>query len=430
MLDAVALTGIGVVAPTGLGLDALWQRWLSGRDALSPFAQPQLRSRRIARYGQVPNEARVAAREAVPYKLRRFGTEPAFWAVHAVGEAIGDAAMDWDGVPEERRGLFSGQGDYTSPNFGSLQRAVSQAKGRDGALDLVLLAQEALNRRGADPSMSIKGLANNALALASLTWRCRGVGVAFVQNEAAGIAALRQALFELQQGRCDVAVVLATGSYAEALTLAELLRRGLLGEQAVAALQSFDEAASGAVLGEGAVALLLERRQDAVARGARIHGLVHAPGSYAGVRSQIELGLGEHEDQGYQGAFNEAVGAAEQPPWYGPATAVLADGRGVPALDAHEAQSLARVFDTEVAISCPRPVTGVIPAAGALLDLALASRVLADGLLPAVPGLIRPIEPQLGWARGEAALRRFEQAWCLQQGFSGFYSAVALTRAA
>lgn len=430
MLNPVALTGIGAVMPSGSGLAPLWQQWLAGQPAFTPFHHPQLRTQRISHYAAISEPLRGEARDAVPYKLRRFGTEVAFWAVHAAGMAISDSGLDWAAIAEERRGLFSGQGDYTSPNFGSLQRAVSNARQADGSLNWQQLGEEALYRRGADPFMSIKGLANNALALTSLSWRCRGVGAAFVQNEAAGIAALRQAMFELQQGRCDVALVLATGSYNEPLTLAELLHRGLLGSAAVAQLTPFDDTAAGTVLGEGAVALLLESEAAARRRGATIHGLLHAPGCYAGPHNRIEQ---QGDPQGYQQALAHAQASGPQPELNSSASALLADGRGIPALDRHEAAALQALQAPAPAISSPRAITGVIPAAGALADIALASQVLRHATLPAMRTSTHANSctslQHAGLALHAPVHRPFHQVWCLQQGFSGFHSAVALTSA-
>ncbi|UXI69105.1 beta-ketoacyl synthase N-terminal-like domain-containing protein [Tahibacter amnicola] len=424
-LPPVAITGIGSVLPSGAGVAPHWQQWCEDTPALGAFGHALFRTQRITVYGGIAAGLRRDALESVPFKLRRYSTEPSQWAVHAAGQAIADAALDWDSVAEDRRGLFSGQGDYTQPDIGSVRAAVLAARQPGGNIDYNALGRLALSRRGADPFISIKGLANNALALVSLTFRCRGVGAAYVQNEAAGIAALRRAVFELSHGHCDIALVVACGSYAEPFTLAELWGRGLLGQDGAIPdrLAAFDQKASGTVLGEGAVALLLERPADARARGARTHALVHGAKSYAARINRLE----NHTDHGAELGYRSV--ARHLPTLEGP-VAVMADGRGHPALDRFEAGQIQAAVPEAVPVSSARAITGVVPAAGALADLALATQVLANDQLPAIPGLDQPVLAGPDWVRATPRTGRFEHVLCLQQGFSGFFSAVTVSRAA
>ncbi|RNF85404.1 beta-ketoacyl synthase N-terminal-like domain-containing protein [Montanilutibacter psychrotolerans] len=426
-MPAIALTGIGAVLPSGLGHEALWSDWQQSPPTLGRFAHPLLRTSRIVAYGAVPEDARAASRDAVPFKLRRYGTDPSHWAVHAAGQAIADAAIAWDDLPEDRRGLFSGQGDYSHPDIGSLRASVQAARQPGGKLDYRVLARQALYRRGADPFISIKALANNALALTSLTYRCRGVGCAFVQNEAAGIAALRRALFELTHHRCDAALVIACGSYAEPITLAELWQRGLLGDADAVpeVLAGFDAGARGSVLGEGAVALLLERTDDVHARGGRVRAVLHSARGHAARNPRPERVSDADEGTGH------AALLAHLPTLAG-TSAVLADGRGHVALDSREANQLARHLPTGTAVSSLRASTGVVPAAGALADVAMAAQVLGHDLLPPIRGLVDPVvsDGRVDWVTGPARAQRFDHVLCMQQGYSGFSSAVTVSRAA
>lgn len=416
----IALTGIGAVLPTGDGIDTAWRAWVHGNTGISEFSHALLRTRRIARFGRVPDDARAASRESVPFKLRRYGTEPSLWAVHAARQAIADSGIDWEAIAAERRGAFSGQGDYTFPDVGTLRSAVQAARQPCGEIDVRQMARHALYRRGTDPFISIKGLANNALALVSLSLQCRGVGCAFVQNEAAGIAALQKAMTELRAGRCDVALVVACGSYAEPFTLAQLWRRGLMGttECPPERLVSFDADAAGTVLGEGAVALVLERRDDAIQRGARVQGCIEYARGHAGHGQRVE-----HAVQVAYALFADELGDSAD-------LVAMADGRGQRELDGVEARALATSLPVDTPVSSCRSVTGVIPAAGPLLDLALASRVIAERRLPPIHGLQRPVHEGPAWVRQTDRHLPVERVLCLQQGFSNYHSAVALARAA
>lgn len=418
-MTQIAISGIGAVLPTGLGIDAAWDCWRKGGSAIGPFSHPLLRTQRIARYGAVPDAAREAARESTAFKMRRYGTGPSLWAVNAAEQAVADSGINWNAIDERRRGAFSGQGDYSFPDFSALRAAHAAARMDDGHFDPRALARHAMYRRGTDPFISIKSLANNALALTSLTLRCQGVGCAYVQNEAASISALNRAIRELRAGQCDVALVIACGSYAEPFTLAQMWTRGLLGtpHAPAGALRSFDANAEGAVLGEGAVALLLERRDDVERRHGASHGVIEIARGYAAPVLRTEALIGP--------AYRPIVPAQ----WQEGQWAVIADGRGHPQLDRIEALSLSEAIPGDVPVTTARASSGVIPAAGALLDIALATRVLATGTLPPIAGLQHPVLDGPAWVRDAPERRRFDYALCLQQGFSGYHSAAVVGRA-
>lgn len=416
----VAITGIGAVLPCGLGLDAAWDHWREGTSAIGAFAHPLLHTQRITHFGAIPADVRAKARESTAFKLRRYGTEPSLWAVNAAEQAIADSAVDWDAIDETRRGAFSGQGDYSFPDFGAIKSSLAVGRNDRGEIDSKALARHAMYRRGADPFISIKSLANNALALTSLKFRCRGIGCAYVQNEAAAISALNRAIVELRDRRCDVALVIACGSYAEPFTLAQMWSRGLLGakEAPPDGVMSFDDRARGTVLGEGAVVLVLERRKDAEKRSANIRGLIDVARGYAAPAHRTES-LSKP-------AYRHIVPvASEKDTW-----AVLADGRGHPDLDRIEARALVDALPEGTPVSSTRAVTGVVPAAGVLLDIALATRVIASGALPPIAGLVDAIDDGPAWVRAAPVERTFDRALCLQQSFSGYYSAAAVHRVA
>jgi 3-oxoacyl-[acyl-carrier-protein] synthase II len=418
-MTEIAISGIGAVLPTGLGIGPAWDSWLGGNSAVGTFSHPLLRTQRIVRYGAVPEDARAIARESTAFKMRRYGTGPSLWAVNAAEQAIADSGIDWDAMNEERRGAFTGQGDYSFPDFDALRGAFASARREADPFDQRKLARQAMHHRGADPFISIKALANNALALTSLKLRCRGVGCAYVQNEAAAISALNRGILELREMRCDVALVIACGSYAEPFTLAQMWARGLLGTECapVDAIRSFDADARGAVLGEGAVALLLERRDDIQKRTGTIHGVVEIARGYAAAALRTE----ELREPSYRHVVTSKFDHGR---W-----AAIADGRGHPLLDRIEARSIADALPKDMPISTTRAIGGVIPAAGVLLDIALATRVLATGMLPQIQCLRQPVDDGPAWVREAPMHHDFDHALCLQQGFSGYHSAAIVQRA-
>lgn len=441
---AVAITGIGMTLPTGCSLDSLWDRWCTQTPAFSPFRSNWIKTDRIRYFSAVSDADHALARECLPHKLRRYGTNATYLGVRAAGLALHDAGVELGACAEGRYGLYTAQGDYTAPSFNTFRTAVQQtllnagAGDSAGAFDLRRLTEESLYRRGMDPFVAVKGLANNLLALTSLTYRFRGEGGAFVQNESAAYAALHSALFSLREGYCDLALIAAAGSYNEVWTLAEHWHLGHLGvgRQQEYPVRAFDCARGGTVLGEGAVALVLESMGHARQRGARVLARIAGLGSHASAPGR------RVPDDAYTHAMARAcrgwVSNGQTTGCAGLETvdAMLVDGKGTIAHDRHEARLLRHAFDAAqlperraIPLTTVRPITGLVPAAGPLADVALAARMLQAGRIPPIPGLQDPEDRELGFVQHHAIDRRLRRILAMQQGFTGFCSAIAVEQA-
>ena len=417
--SAIAVTGIGALLPTGIGIQALWHAWCAQQPGFSPFGTHWLSSRLIPRYGHIASEHEEQARQLIPHKLRRYASQATQWGMHAAQQAMTAAGVSSSNTPGERRGLFTAQADYASPSLQGFQRAITAGQ-QEGRFDVPLATEEALLRRGVDPFIAIKSLANNQLALLSLTHGFRGAGGAFVQNESACLAALDAARFSLEQDECDWALVVASGSYLCPLTLKELYQGGELSTATREdALHAFDPANSGTVLADGAMALVLERADRAQARGAPIQLLLQGMGSHAPKQ------VGQWDDSGYHHAVRRAGMAAG----LAGIDALLITAHGGEKQDRAELNALLQLLEgSQKPITTPRPVVGLVAGCGPLIDLALAAKLFAEQYLPAIPFLTQRPDP----ATNRLALATQGQAMplkrllCLQQARTGLHSALAL----
>ncbi len=111
----------------------------------------------------------------------------------------------------------------------------------------------------------------------------RGGHLAVDAGTASSLAALKFASLSLQQGHCDVAVVGAVAPLLGPSSFGLLAARGWLAEQELLAL---DGRSAGTLPGEGAVALVLCRLDDALADGQRIYAVLH------GITSEVNLKQG------------------------------------------------------------------------------------------------------------------------------------------
>ncbi|REK87288.1 beta-ketoacyl synthase [Streptomyces inhibens] len=424
--DAIVVTGIGAVLPTGRGPQALWSAWREAQPALSPYRDPYVRTRKITHFGHVPDELQQQSRESVPHKLRKFGTPFTFNAVLAAQDAMDAAGEGWQSIPEERRGLYVAQDDSTELSAAAFHKALDKARSDPSAqagVDLQRLVAEAFgNAATFNPFTVIRALNNNTLALISIAQRFRGDCAAFVQDAGAALGALQRAAFTLRQGLCDTALVVGAGSFNEPLKLAAQYRAGHLsaGGRGGAALRSFDAERDGTVLAEGAVALVLERAGDAARRGAR--PLVEILG--AALRPAVDSGIGPSTlAEGPRGLL-AAHGLT--PDTLG---AVLADGKGTVHHDAAEAELLrALLKDSGVPVASLRPVTGTLGAAGPLAELALAPALFEADELPPIAHLRTPPDDGTDFVMGTPRKRRIDSVLSLHSTFNGFAGAALVQR--
>lgn len=424
-----AITGMGLVLPTGLGLQPLWQHCCAQTPALRPYASDHTRAQHLW-FGALGAAERALARDAVPHKLRRFGTPCTFMGVLAATQALRHAGIDAVDPDNARWNVYTAQGDFTTPSFATFERAAqSQPHAMDDGFDLNRFTEDIVLRRGMDAFSIIKGLANNLLALLSLTHRFRGEGDAFVQDESAVHAALDAALFALRSGRADLALVVSTGSFDEAWTLAEHARAGRLSGCARQAhsMRSFDRGHDGLVPGEGAVGLVLETAEHARRRGAQPLGWV------SGVGCNVAPLGAELPAQAYALAAGRALRHAGLDAAGGAGVhAVLADGKGIPAHDRAEARALhglqQALGGARLPITTVRPITGLVPT-GALIDVALAVAALQHGSLPPVANLDDPQDPGLDWVRGSPRELPLRRVLACQHGLGGFAGAVVVDHA-
>lgn len=274
----VVITGMGVVSAAGCDLPSFWQRLVSGPSA----------TRRIERFdvsafpSQVGGEIRVqdlSALDSLPDEWAHRG-RIAHYAGVAARQAIRDADVLNSIEPGRQVGvsIAAGMGGFDHDEVvGSTAAAWSLP---DGAFDGPRFAAalrgrlkpRAIERRnpGAIPAAIARqyGLAGPVLCVMTA---CAG-----------GTQAIGDALRWIRAGTVDVAVAGGTDSELSPLGLASFCLLGALtrrNDDPERASRPFDVSRDGFVLGEGAGALVLEERERALNRGARVYAEVAGFGS-------------------------------------------------------------------------------------------------------------------------------------------------------
>ena len=236
---APVITGLGVVAPTGLGTDAHWSATVEGRSGIAPITRFDA-SRYSARLaGEVPG---FAAADHIPSRLLPQTDHMTRLALYAADEALRDSGLDLAGLPPYAAGVASAS---SMGGFEFGQRELQNLWSKGGQFV------------SAYQSFAWFYAVNTGQI--SIRHGLRGPSSAVVSDQAGGLDAIGQARRQIRKG---TQVMLAGGVDGALcpLGLAGQLSSGRLStaDRPDRAYLPFDEDAAGHVPGEGGAYLVLE----------------------------------------------------------------------------------------------------------------------------------------------------------------------------
>jgi act minimal PKS chain-length factor (CLF/KS beta) len=398
---ATIVTGIGVIAPNGLGTDAYWSATLRGQSGIGPLTRfdPRQYPARLA--GEVSD---FTAEDYLPNRLIPQTDHMTRLALVAADWALADAGVVAEQLPEFSMGVI------TAASMGGFEF---------GQREL-----EALWSKGGQYVSAYQSFAwFYAVNTGQISIRngMRGPTGVVVSDQAGGLDAVAQARRQLRKG---VGLVVSGGvdgclcpwGWVAQLTSGRLSRS----DDPDRAYLPFDARAAGHVPGEGGAILILEDAEFARHRGAgRRYGEIAGyaatfdpkPGSGrpAGLRRAIELALAD------AGIRVEEVDA------------VFADAAAVPELDGIEAEAITEVFRPGgVAVTAPKTMTGRLYSGGGPLDLVAALLSIRDHMLP--PTINVTLAPQyaIDLVTGTPRKAAVDVALVIARGHGGFNSVMVL----
>ncbi|HEV7208829.1 MAG TPA: beta-ketoacyl-[acyl-carrier-protein] synthase family protein [Mycobacteriales bacterium] len=283
--------------------------------------------------------------------------------------------------------------DAGAPDVAPERLAVVVATGIGGAVTLLAQA-DVLRERGAravSPHLVPMLMPNGPAATVGLELGARGGVHTPVSACASGAEALAQALDLLRLGRVDVVVAGGAEACIHPLPLAGFAAMRALstrfGDHPEQASRPFDKQRDGFVLGEGAGILVLERLEDARARGARVHGLL------AGAGMTSDAHHVSAPDPSGSGAAR-AVTLALQDAGLDPAGVghVNAHATSTPVGDVAEARALRQALGegTSAVVTATKSCTGHLLGAAGAVEAILTLLALRDQTVPAVRNLDDP----------------------------------------
>jgi 3-oxoacyl-[acyl-carrier-protein] synthase II len=344
----VVVTGLGVVAPCGIGRDQFWAGLLGPaptglRRVSEDFDATDL-------YG--------------PKEVRRVDRFTQFAAV-AAAEAVADAGGLEGLTPDpDRTGVIIGTG-----------------VGGIGTLETQIGVLREKGPRRVSPFLVPMMMGNRGAADVSMRYGFRGPCETTVTACAAGTHSVANGARLIATGRCDVVVA---GSSEAAMTEASMAGFSNMTALSTSGVSMpFDVKRDGFVMGEGGAVLILEELDRAVARGAHIYAEIAGGASTADAH---HITTPAPHGTGAVACMELALLDAGLAP--GAVTHINAHGTSTPANDLPEAEAIVKVFGSPgPAVTSINGITGhSLGAAGSLEAVALALTI-ERGLIPPTAGL-------------------------------------------
>jgi 3-oxoacyl-[acyl-carrier-protein] synthase II len=377
----VAVTGLGVVAPNGVGKEAFWSACVNGKSGAAPIRSFDASSHPVRIAAEVPDFDIMPFVPGPHRKSLKIMGRAARFGVAAAGLAVRDSGLDLTRENYERIGVVMGTGlvPIDLPEVAPL--LVDACTEPNHAFQVTRLG--ARGREALFPLWVLKYLPNMTAAHISLIHGAQGPNSTITTACAAGTQAVGEAFRLIARGDADLMLAGGADSRIDPLLLLAYSALGALSPSNRPPEQvsrPFDGRRDGFVLGEGAGVVMLEELERAKQRGATIYAEV--------------LGLGTSFDAyGVTKPDPEAGGAARSIRWALQEAHV--DPQDVDYINAHgtstrlndlmETVAVKRVFNgaaDALPLSSIKSMIGhLIGAAGAVEAIALAM-TLHEGVLP------------------------------------------------
>ncbi|MDA0166507.1 beta-ketoacyl-[acyl-carrier-protein] synthase family protein [Solirubrobacter ginsenosidimutans] len=323
--ERVVITGLGTLTSAGCDPEALWDAFRTGRRCASDEDGVLV--------GRVP----LDVRSAMPPRERRRLDRLGLLSVVAARSALADGGLSIDEGNRHAVGVVVGTGAGPMESIESFTRGILEEG--PAAANPATFPNTVYNAAGGQVAMHLGAV---------------GPASTVTTGHAAGAAALCTAAEIVAGGRADAVLAVAV----DALTDAVIDGYRALG------LLSGDFA-----LAEAGVALLVESRSSALARGATIYGELR---SHAVTCDALGVGGIDPAGVAAERAMRLALNGT-------PNARVWASACGHAVADAAEASAISRVFGSSVRVDAPKRLLAEPIGAGGALNAALALLAFRHG---------------------------------------------------
>ena len=367
----VAVTGIGLVSPLGVGTRPTWEGILQGRSGIGPVT--------LIDVTQFPTKIAGEVRDFDPglylekKEVKRYDRF-IHYAVAATSMALEDAGFKIDETNGDRVAVMIGTGI--------------------GGFPLIEKTKETLAERGPDrvgPFFIPGAIANMAAGLVSIQFGAKGPNGCPCTACTTGLHAVGDAVRLIQHGYADAALAGGTEAALTPLAFAGFCSMRAMShrnDEPQRASRPWDRGRDGFVLSEGAGILVLEEMDAAVARGARVYAEVVGYGMSADAH---HVSAPEPTGDGAIRVMRAAIADAGLVP--SDIQYINAHGTSTPLGDVAEVRAIKTVFGEhayKLAVSSTKSATGHLLGAAGGLETGVLALAIHEGKLPPTINLDDP----------------------------------------
>ncbi|MDQ6929484.1 MAG: beta-ketoacyl-[acyl-carrier-protein] synthase family protein [Candidatus Eremiobacteraeota bacterium] len=404
----VAVTGIGLITPLGSGVQTFWKRLRSGEiavDSLTRFDASAYPSRMAAQIDDFKPEDYLSSK-----RLR--------WTDRFSQFAVGAAKM----ALEDGKFSVNGNGNQMSVFVGSALGGLAYAEEQASTF----------NASGIDavhPLLAISVFGGASTSNIAIEFGLHGQNVANANSCAAGAVAIGQAYRAISQGESRAALAggveapLAPLLYGAFTVINAMSRRN---GDPQSASRPFDRGRDGFVMSEGAGMLLMERLDDARARGARIYGEVCGFGlTNDAYHMSAPRPDSKHVARAMQEAIDDAGVSAQE------IDAINAHGSSTPLGDRSEAQAYKIVFGDRAAsipVSATKGQHGHALGATGAWEAAISLLSMRDEVIPATVNFQAPDDDSVVKLENKNVAAKPQIVLSNSSGFGGINTALVFRR--
>lgn len=400
----VVVTGMGCVTPYGIGVDNLWKNLINGVSGIKEHTLDK--EKHIVKVaGQVPEDIDINS-YIDPKEAKRLD-KSIIYALIASEEAFKDSGLELEKEDRTKIGTI-----------------VSTAAG--GLLVVTNSYVDMLNRgfHKCSPFTVPMMIANMASGKVSIKYGLRGPSKAVLSACATGAHSVGDAFRTIQYGDADI--MFAGGAESAvcdfglgAFTSARTLSRSTRPANEVS--RPYDKDRDGFVLSEGGAVLILEEREHALARGAKIYAEIIGYGQSSDAYDMVAP---DPDGNGAELAINNCLKEAGK-------TAKDVDyinmhGTSTHLGDMAESNTVARIFgdrskNENLCVSSTKSMTGHMLGAAGSAEAIISIKAIVEGVVPPTINIVEldPEVADLDYVRDKAKAKDVKISLSNSFGFGG-----------
>lgn len=399
MKRRVAVTGIGLVTPVGIGNEATWEAVCNGRSGIirvTKFDPTEHKTQIAAEINGFDPELYMNAKEA-----RKTDTFIQY-AVTAAKFALEDSGLE---ITEE-----------LSPRIGTI--IGSGIGGMETYVNTVLMMNE--KGPGRLSPFFITNIINNmAAGYVSIFFNAKGPNCCTTTACAASAHAIGYAAQAIRNGEADAMFAGGTEAPIIPLTFAGFNAMRALStrnDEPSKASRPFDRERDGFIIGEGSGMLILEELESAKKRGARIYAEIVGYGMSSDA-SHITAPSLDGPERCMKAALSDGGVNLDEIDY------INAHGTSTPLNDANETNAIKKVFGEKaykIPVSSTKSMTGHLLGAAGAVEAAFSVLALEHGILP--PTINQEVpdpECDLDYVPNQAREKKIKTALSNSFGFGG-----------